>query len=484
MKKRLTAFIEKNYLFSPDEQLLVAVSGGVDSMVLCDLLKSCDYIFSVAHCNFQLRGADSDADENFVKDYCKTPLIPCFTKKFDTLEMAEAAKKSIQETARDLRYAWFSELLNEHSHLKYLVTAHHASDNVETILYRLAKGTGLNGLTGISVKDSKRRIVRPLLFAFKNEILDYAKKNGIAYREDSSNASDKYRRNYIRHHIVPAFENINPAFEKTMEHSIDVFKDIFSFYLEALSASKINFVRREKELTIIDWEKLTENIHKKLLLYEFLTPFNFNYEQVIQIIAVLEKDNESGKKFFSDTHELLLNRKEIILRDKNFSKKNSEKTLKKNFFKSFPENKFSKNYFELSFIFEKKKIIFSGKKIEIKNSLNDHSIVSGNKTFASFDACVLKFPLIIRSPKAGDKFQPLGMNGQSKLVSDFLRSIKLSEFEKEKQLLLTDADNNIVWVIGQRIDDRYKISKTTSAAWEFSVSGELGIDSFSSDTTN
>ena len=478
MKKKLTAFIEENYLFSSDEQLLVAVSGGVDSMVLCDLLKSCDYTFSVAHCNFQLRGADSDADENFVKNYCKTQLIPCFTKKFDTLEMAEAAKKSIQETARDLRYAWFSELLNKHSHLKYLVTAHHASDNVETILYRLAKGTGLNGLTGISVKDFKRRIVRPLLFAFKNEILDYAQKNDIAYREDGSNTSDKYWRNYIRHHIVPAFENINPAFEKTMEHSINVFKDIFSFYSEALLVSKIKFVRTEKEQSVIDWKLLSTSIHKKLLLYEFLTPFNFNYEQVIQIIAVLEKENESGKKFFSDTHELLLNRKEIILRDKNLSKKNLskkklEKFFEKNFEKFFPEKKFSKNYFELSFIFEKKKIIFSGKKIEIKNSLNDYPIISGDKTFASFDADVLKFPLIIRSSKRGDKFQPFGMNGQSKLLSDFLRSIKLSEFEKEKQLLLTDANNNIVWVIGQRINDRYKISETTSAVWEFSMSGEL-----------
>ena len=168
MEKKFKAFIETNQLFTRDEQILVAVSGGVDSMVLCDLLKNCNYTFSVAHCNFQLRGADADEDENFVKDYCKTRLIPCFTKKFDTLAIAEAEKKSIQETARDLRYTWFSELMNEHKHLKYLVTAHHASDNVETILYRLAKGTGLNGLTGISVKDPKRRIVRPLLFAFKN----------------------------------------------------------------------------------------------------------------------------------------------------------------------------------------------------------------------------------------------------------------------------------------------------------------------------
>ncbi len=471
MKKKFLSFIESQQLFTPDDELLVAVSGGVDSMVLCELLKSGDYKFSVAHCNFQLRGADSEADETFVKNYCQTHWIPFYTKKFDTLAVAETTKKSIQETARDLRYSWFSELLDENEKLKYILTAHHASDNVETILYRLAKGTGLKGLTGISIKD-ERRIVRPLLFAFKKDILDYAEKNDIAYREDVSNESDKYRRNYIRHHIVPAFENINPAFEKTVAHSIEIFNAVFSFYTDAVSRFEKNFVKNKKEQTIIDWEKLNLVIHKKILLYEFLSPFNFNTEQVEQIISALEKDNESGKKFFSDTHELLLNRKKIFLREKIFQKK-IEKFFKKNnqenFLKIIPEKNFEKLKFEMGFFFDYNKFYFVGKKFEIKNLQELNSFFLEDKIVAFIDADVTKFPLTIRTSKEGDKFQPFGMDGHSKLLSDYFRDLKLSEFEKEKQLILTDADDEIIWIICQRTDERFKVTEKTTTVWKLSM---------------
>ena len=464
MKKRFLSFIETQQLFTLDDELLVAVSGGVDSMVLCELLNSCDYKFSVAHCNFQLRDADSDADETFVKNYCESGLIPCFTKKFDTLAIAEATKKSIQETARDLRYAWFSELLDENEKLKYILTAHHASDNVETILYRLAKGTGLKGLTGISVKD-ERRIVRPLLFAFKKDILDYAEKNDIAYREDVSNESDKYRRNYIRHHIVPAFENINPAFEKTVAHSIEIFNAVFSFYTDAVSGFEKKFVKNKKEQTIIDWEKLNLVVHKKILLYEFLSPFNFNPEQVEQIISTLEKENESGKKFSSDTHELLLNRKKIFLREKKISEKKFENFFQKKIF----EKKFEKLKFEMSFFFDYNKFYFVGKKFEIKNLQELNSFFLEDKIVAFIDADVTKFPLTIRTSKEGDKFQPFGMDGHSKLLSDYFRDLKLSEFEKEKQLILTDADDEIIWIICQRTDERFKVTEKTTTVWKLSM---------------
>ena len=466
-------FIEKYALFRLEDPLLVAVSGGIDSMVLCDLLLKSGYVFSVAHCNFQLRGADSDNDELFIKDFCERHKISCFIRKFDTLAIVRAEKKSIQETARDLRYAYFAELLVENSNLKYIVTAHHASDNVETVLYRLAKGTGLKGLTGIAAKDEQRHIVRPLLFAFKNDIRAYALENNIAFREDISNESDKYRRNYIRHHIVPSFENINPSFEKTFANGIEIFNATFAFFKESIAEQEKKYIVRDSVQTAIDWEALSLSEHKKILLYEFLSPFNFNADQTEQIISVLEKNKESGKKFFSETHELLLNRKKIIVRKKISEKINRVGVDKK---ETGSQILFQEDFNLVSqadFIFGNEKIIFTAKKISEKINLTE--INHGEKFKTYIDAACLKFPIYIRSARKGDRFQPSGMNGQSKLLSDFFRSLKLSEFDKQKQLLLTDANDTIIWIVGLRTDERFKITENSSSiiCIQFSVISEI-----------
>lgn len=470
-------FIEKNALFRREDRLLVAVSGGVDSMVLCDLLIKSGYCFSVVHCNFQLRGVDSDDDELFVTDFCVRHNISSFIRKFDTLDIVRAEKKSIQETARDLRYAYFAELLAENITLKYIITAHHASDNVETVLYRLAKGTGLKGLTGIAAKDEQRRIVRPLLFAFKNDITDYARENNITYREDISNKSDKYRRNYVRHHIVPAFENINPSFEKTFAHGLGIFNTTFAFYKQGIAEQEKKYVRQNTEQTVINWEALNLSVHKNILLYEFLLPYNFNADQTEQIISVLEKENESGKKFFSETHDLLLNRKKIIIREK-ISKKASrvEADKKEIILKIFFQKDFKKDFennFQKDFIFGNEKIVFAVKIISGK--INFQEKKPDNKFETYLDADCLNSNFCIRLARKGDRFQPSGMNGQSKLLSDFFRSLKLSEFDKQKQLLLTDADDKIIWIVGLRADERFKITENSKAVirLQFSVTPEI-----------
>ena len=466
-------FIEKHALFRLEDRLLVAVSGGVDSMVLCDLLIKSGYGFSVVHCNFQLRGVDSDDDELFVKDFCVRHNIPSFIRKFDTLDIVRAEKKSIQETARDLRYAYFAELLAENSALKYIITAHHASDNVETVLYRLAKGTGLKGLTGIAAKDERRRIVRPLLFAFKNDITAYARENNITYREDISNQSDKYRRNYIRHHIVPAFENINPSFEKTFAHGLGIFNTTFAFYKENITEQEKKYVKQNTDQTVINWEALNLSAHKNILLYEFLSPYNFNADQTEQIISVLEKEKESGKKFFSETHDLLLNRKKIIIREKIFKKTSRvEADKKETSLKILFQNDFEKD-FQKDFIFGNEKIVFTVKIISGK--INFEEKKPGNKFETYLDADCLKSWFYIRLARKGDRFQPSGMNGQSKLLSDFFRSLKLSEFDKQKQLLLTDADDKIIWIVGLRADERFKITENSKAVirLQFSATPEI-----------
>ena len=306
MQSQFNSYISDNRLFTKKDKLLVAVSGGADSMALLCLLWTEGYNFGVAHCNFQLRGEESDADERFVELFA-TYITPYFHKKrFDTEGSASDKKTGIQETARDLRYAWFEELRQTFDY-QYILTAHHASDSVETVFFNLTRGTGLRGLTGIKPKNGY--LIRPLLFAAKSDILAYVKQYKVPFREDASNESNKYSRNLIRHLIIPELKKINPEFENTIKNTIQNLnetQDLMDYFVNKMRSE---LIKTNKNQTLISINKLKELPSNKTVLFELIKDFGFNAQQVESIIL----NNKIGNKFYSKTHELLIDRSDFII---------------------------------------------------------------------------------------------------------------------------------------------------------------------------
>ena len=433
LKARFQEFIKDKYLFSMEQKILVAVSGGVDSVVLCHLLNACNYPFSIAHCNFQLRGNESNEDENFVIELAKNMRVECHLKRFNTEGYVSEKKVSTQVAARELRYEWF-EKLRQNLDYQCIVTAHHASDNIETVLYHFAKGTGLRGLGGM--KPQNNALIRPLLWAKKEEILAYSQTHNLAFREDSSNESDKYARNYTRHHIVPAFQNINPSFEKTAIENINRLAEtqvLLDFFIKKIKPQIIKPVENQFFINI---KKLKSYPSVSTLLFELLKDFGFNNAQVEQI---LQNDRyHTGAMFHSKTHILLIDRFNYIV-----AKQKTDNTEAASFLISEADKCVETSRFQLTF--------YSDVDCPKSFSENPHSVfLDGNK---------LVFPLILRKYQEGDRFQPLGMNGKSQLLSDFLRLKKLSQFEKEQVWILETAEKEICWVVGFRLDERFKIKE-------------------------
>ena len=433
MKIKFEKYIIDNQLFTKNNKLLVAVSGGVDSVVLCQLLYLNGYHFSIAHCNFQLRGEESDADEAFVKTLANEWKVPFYSKKFDTQQYVLAHKISTQVAARDLRYAWF-EALRESLGFDYILTAHHASDNIETVLYNFAKGSGLLGLTGIKPKN--KNIVRPLLWAKREEILAFLHAENLPFREDSSNDSDKYARNNIRHHIIPVFKKLNPNFETTANDTIKRLAEtqvLFDFFIQNIKNDTTHFVDNQ---LFIDKNKLKIYPSVSTVLFELLKAFGFNNDQVAQM---LKEDNfKTGTLFYSNTHKLLIDRTYFIVAQQTEQSRKDE-----------------------SFMIQKDDVLIKAHGFELifNHFKEKQSIFSKNPNIALFDADKLTFPLILRKWHEGDRFQPLGMGGKSQLLSDFFRLQKLPIFEKEKVWILANAHNQICWVVGFRIDERCKITE-------------------------
>lgn len=414
----------KTNLNSIQGNFLLAVSGGVDSMVLCDLFLKSGLDFSVAHCNFQLRGKDSDADEEFVKQYCIRNQIKCFSKKFNVKEYKSSGNYSTQMAARDLRYAWFRELMAE-NRFDFLATAHHLNDSFETFIVNLSRGTGIKGLTGIQL--NQNQIIRPLYNVSKEWIFEYAKTHSIQWREDVSNASDDYVRNKIRNRIVPVLKEIHPEFLQNFQQTIQFLneeKDLIQNHIEKLREEL--FILRDGNYTI-SIEKLNQLQPLSSSLFHLFSKFGFNHPvEIIKLINATE-----GNEISSEAYRLIKNRGEFIL-----SKKKAIET-------------------SAEFMVEEGKLI--QKPLNLKFLKSAERDISATETL---DYEQIVFPLRLRKPKTGEVFYPFGMKGSKKL-SKFLKDEKLSKLEKENIWLLVDGKDRILYVTGIRIDDRFKITEHT-----------------------
>lgn len=444
MLSRFRAFISAHDLLSPDELLLVAVSGGIDSVVMLHLLVSAGYSCVVAHCNFCLRGKESDGDALFVKQLAERYKLAYHQNNFDTELYARQHGLSIQMAARELRYRWFEDL-RQANHYQAIAVAHHADDAIETFLINFARGTGIKGLTGISVKNAY--IVRPLLFAHRQEIEKYADKQGLNYREDSSNASDKYARNAIRHQLIPLFQKLNPAFLSSAQDSLHYLNQTAEIYQQAVGEAF-------RHCTIDTGDSINIMISRlKLLspldayLYEFLKPYNFDNEMVKQISDAL--DAQPGKQFFSSTHHLLKDRDKLII-------SRIEKELSETYNIGADCRQLDIKDGERGSL----RLVF-----EYEDYSSDYKI-DANPRVAQLDADCLQFPLLLRRWQPGDRFRPLGMSNYKKL-SDFFIDQKIPLTIKSNLWLLTSADD-IVWLCAYRIDDRFKLTSKTKRVLKIS----------------
>lgn len=432
MVERLKKYIESNLLFSSNDTLLVGVSGGIDSVVLIDLLSRAGLAFAVAHCNFQLRGAESDQDERFVRELSESYGKLCFCKTFETKEYASENGISIEMAARDLRYDWFEEVRRTH-HFDWIVVAHHRDDQIETFFLNLARGTGISGLTGMKVVHGK--VVRPLLFGSRKEIEIYAAANKLQFREDSSNALTDFQRNKIRKLVLPLMDELNPSFRESMEKTIGHLRETSSIYIQAIERAKELVVRRrsngETEFVLAELRLLNP---LSTYLFELLRPFHFNGEVVEEMVKAL--DGQTGKQFFSSSYRAVLDREAIIickLSEEASARYYLDETLTR---MDFPV--------KLSISTQKRTGSFRW---------------NTSPKIATLDKELLQFPLILRKWQNGDYFQPLGMHGMKKL-SDFFVDEKFSLPQKEECWILANGEE-IVWIVGVRVDDRYKITPET-----------------------
>ena len=432
MVERLINNIKSLHLFASTDTILVGVSGGIDSVVLIDLLDCAGLAFAVAHCNFKLRGAESDRDETFVETLAAKYDKPYFCRIFDTMTVASERGISIEMAARDLRYEWFEEIRKNH-HYDWIAVAHHRDDQIETFFLNLARGTGLSGLTGMKAINGK--IARPLLFATRQEIERYAYEKQLDYREDSSNMQTDFLRNKIRHLVLPMMEELNPSFRDGLQETIAHLRDSYAIYNEAIERAYERVVRKrpasEMELSIAELKLLNP---LSTYLYEFLKPFHFNGEVVDEMVKVL--DGQPGKQFFSTTHRAVLDREVILIQ------KQADLSAKRYYLDETCDSL----------------------KVPVKLTLTTKQRTASFKwntspKTAMIDRDKLQFPLILRKWQKGDYFQPLGMQGMKKL-SDFFVDEKFSLPDKENVWLLTNGEE-IVWIIGIRLDDRYKITPNT-----------------------
>lgn len=426
-------------LFSSGDHLLLAVSGGLDSVVLTDIIYKLGFSFSVAHCNFSLRGDESNRDEDFVKQLSRLYKVSFYTKKFDTKGYATVNKCSIQEAARNLRYDWFESLINEMNLPKgkqniRLLTAHHLDDNIETLLMNFFKGTGIAGLRSMLPLTNKVR--RPLLFARRGDLENYATAAGISWVEDSSNLADKYSRNFFRHQLIPLVEQVYPQALNNLADNLHRFRDIEKLYqLSVDRLTKSLIVEKGDELHI-PVEKIRLSPAIKTIVFEIIRPFGFSAPQSDEVLKLL--DSQTGKYILSGTHRILKNRNWLIISPIELSEKSA-------------------------YIIEEipAEINFPIGRLSIRESTpGDKEIKQADNMIAFLDASDIVFPLILRKWKMGDYFYPLGMRKKKK-IARFLIDLKKSKGEKENTWVLESA-KRIIWIVGLRIDDRFKIIPSSS----------------------
>ncbi|MBP6828476.1 MAG: tRNA lysidine(34) synthetase TilS [Saprospiraceae bacterium] len=429
--QKFKEFIKANHLLQERTPALIAVSGGVDSVVLAHLFKDAGLPFAVAHCNFKLRSAASDEDEIFVRDLAARYGAQFHVKHFETTVYAEENGISIQMAARDLRYAWFLEICRTNDYT-CLATAHHLNDSVETALLNFIRGTGLPGLTGIAPSiarfmDNPVCLARPLLFATRPDIEAYARQQGLSWREDSSNASDDYTRNFLRHRIVPLMEELNPAFIHTAGRNLHRLSEDES-NLGFLTGCYIDLHSGE-----IDKQKLRALPAPRQVVYKALKHRNFTEEQARQVTENLD---ETGFEIYSSSGwRLLVDRERLFLRPP-ADEKEAPGVIQ---------------------IFEDDLMVKlpDGFRLLI-TPVVPGSLYPDGKESVVIDADKLQFPLLLRPWKAGDVFQPFGMNGRHQKLQDFFTNLKLTRLDKERVRILENGDGSVIWVPGYRSDERFK----------------------------
>jgi tRNA(Ile)-lysidine synthase len=436
MLKAFKTYIANEKLFLPGERVLLAVSGGMDSVVMTELFARGRFSFAIAHCNFSLRGKESDADESFVKNLAKKLKVPCHIRQFLTTDYADEHGLSTQMAARELRYGWFNELLTKEGY-SVLATAHHLDDQIETFFINMLRSTGIAGFHGILPKQGK--IIRPLLFASRKEIEEFVKKNDLAYREDTSNQEIKYLRNKIRHELLPVLAEINPGFRNILTENIYRVREAESIFRDTVNQARSTFVRKKKERLLISISQIKELTPNKTYLFEFLSPFGFNYPVIKDISEALNE--EAGKQFYSPTHRLIKDRNDLIITPLPADKKNP---VEKNVFQ-IPENH------------SRVKVPL---KLTLKKLLKDKNFqVDLSPHIANLDLHKITFPLTLRKWQHGDAFHPFGRDYKKKL-SDFFTDNKFSIDDKENTWILCSG-GKIIWIVGHRIDNRFRITPKT-----------------------
>lgn len=431
IEQEVAQYIHNKELFNASAKVLVTLSGGTDSVALTAILNKLGYGLEAAHCNFQLRGDQSEADEIFVRELCADWGIPLVVKRFDTQAYAKEHAISIQMAARDLRYEWFEQIRRSHK-LDCIAIAHNQDDALETFFLNLSRGAGLKGLTGIAAKQGK--VVRPLLNTWRRDLSDYLNRHHIPFREDLSNAETKYKRNLIRHEILPLMETLNPAFRETLKDTLQRLNEASCYYEKAIKDS-INEVTTYKGKTLyIQTEALLHQPAAATILHELLTPLGFTRSQQRNMLAAIA--GQTGKEFHTATHTLIKDRKHFIIAP---NKEQIEEYLE----------------LDLSMAAIDSPICL---KWEVKQ-IQDFSIPQ-KKTVACFDAAKIASKLHLTSWKAGDRFIPLGMD-KFKKISDFLIDEKIPRTQKAQTFVLK-SEGEICWVVGHRIDERFKVTPQTT----------------------
>jgi tRNA(Ile)-lysidine synthase len=415
-------------------KFLAAVSGGIDSSVLCELCKQSGLQFSIAHCNFQLRGKESERDEQFVRSLAEKYDIEGFVKRFDTEVYAEESKLSVQEAARDLRYDWFLQLKKEEGY-SFTLLAHHADDNIETLLINFFRGTGLQGLTAMPEENiDERFFLRPMLEIRRKEIIDFAMQNNLQWVEDSSNASSKYTRNFFRNELLPAIKKAYPQVEENLLNNIERFKKVNGLYQTSVEELKKKVCESHASEIRIPILKLMK-YQQTSLIYEIIKDYGFGEKQVDEVTKLADAD--SGKFIENDRWQIIKHRGGFIIAPKT----NIADTI------AIEEGM--------------EKICFSNGTLELKTISKEKFQLQKKETIAQLDAKHIEYPLLLRKWKQGDYFYPLGMRKKKKLARFFIDQ-KLPKNQKENIWVL-QSNKKIIWIVGMRIDDRFKVTDQTKS---------------------
>lgn len=435
IEQAVARYIAREIPLDPGGKVLVGLSGGADSVALTVILHKLGYKVCAANCNFALRGEEAERDTRFARYTAEKVGVPFISVKFDTLKYAEQNRVSVEMACRELRYAWFEKMRTENG-CSHIAVAHHRDDSAETMMINLIRGTGIAGLTGISPVNG--RIIRPLLALSRAEILEYLSATGFTYVTDSTNAETVYVRNKIRNKILPLMQEINPSVRESLVRTAENLRETEALYTYALTQAKSRIIHKEADGIYISLEELKKWPSTKTLLYEFLKPYGYMASQIDDIAGGIE--GTPGLKYYSPTHRLVRDRKYLIISplEETGKKTAADKPVS-------PADVLDIEYMDKPARFE----------------------IPKSRSTACFDASALPEPIALRHWREGDRFVPFGMKGSQKL-SDYFNNHKFSMLQKESALLLTAGDD-IIWIVGERQSDKYKITPATTRMVKFSV---------------